>query len=418
MTAYSTPTLIYLGTVASTDVHERDTRSEQADDLVGLTRTYDEMSLVTVEVFDKDHDGVMEDDETCSRGDYIAYDAGAGATSQVTDSTMKALADITLADGSVISVEVVVMQMQNGDLFISDLLNGGTLDNLEISAVEITEITGDTYTGWFTNQSVDNTTLVAADATGGDGIVEGTDGADVIDTGYTGDPDGDMVDNGDALLPGEVGDDDIIVAGGGDDTVLAGEGDDEVFAGDGDDTVEGGAGDDLIYGDSNGGYAVDATTVREVLQWDQAPSYADEHDASAFTQNTGSVEVSFTMLSGSCNAQVEYEDRAGNVDGIDTGTLGAVDPNSGLAFEGDGAYDDAKVELSFSEAVSNVQFRVNDIDYDSSATVLAFDANGNALAVDLAGGSDLNISGDTAFATGGGLDFLIGGKRQRDRYLG
>ena len=62
---------------------------------------------------------------------------------------------------------------------------------------------------------------VAEDRHPPDGIVDGTDGADLIDVTYTGDPDGDRVDAGDALLQGEFGDDDIIRAGDGDDTVLA-----------------------------------------------------------------------------------------------------------------------------------------------------------------------------------------------------
>lgn len=62
-----------------------------------------------------------------------------------------------------------------------------------------------------------------------DGIVEGTDGDDMIDLAYTGDPEGDMIDNGDAILPGEDAEDDIVWAGAGDDTVKGGEGDDEIW---------------------------------------------------------------------------------------------------------------------------------------------------------------------------------------------
>lgn len=75
-----------------------------------------------------------------------------------------------------------------------------------------------------------------------DGIVEGTTGADLIDGDYTGDPEGDMVDHGDAMNYGTNGSDD--------DYILAGAGNDTVIAGNGNDTVEGGAGDDLIKGDS------------------------------------------------------------------------------------------------------------------------------------------------------------------------
>lgn len=83
-----------------------------------------------------------------------------------------------------------------------------------------------------------------------DGIVRGTDGAEVIDAAYIDPYDADRVDAGDALLPGEVGDDDIILAGGGNDIVRAGLGDDEVSAGTGDDLVDGGAGNDLLAGEA------------------------------------------------------------------------------------------------------------------------------------------------------------------------
>ena len=83
---------------------------------------------------------------------------------------------------------------------------------------------------------------------GPDGIVEGTSGDDLIDDDYTGDPEGDMVDNEDALDPTS-GDDDLIEAYSGDDTVVAGSGDDTVYGGDGDDSINGNSGDDSIYGE-------------------------------------------------------------------------------------------------------------------------------------------------------------------------
>lgn len=70
-----------------------------------------------------------------------------------------------------------------------------------------------------------------------DGFVDGGDEGDLIDEDYLGDPDGDLIDAGDAILPGTEGDDDFVRAGGGDDTVEAGQGND---------TVEGGEGDDII----------------------------------------------------------------------------------------------------------------------------------------------------------------------------
>ncbi|MCH2076539.1 MAG: Hint domain-containing protein [Rhodobacteraceae bacterium] len=81
-----------------------------------------------------------------------------------------------------------------------------------------------------------------------DGYVDGTDGDDLIDVDYDGDPNGDFVDNDDALLPGEAPQDDIIRAGDGDDTVFAGEGDDEIHGGAGDDEIFGEDGNDSIGG--------------------------------------------------------------------------------------------------------------------------------------------------------------------------
>jgi Ca2+-binding RTX toxin-like protein len=94
--------------------------------------------------------------------------------------------------------------------------------------------------------AVDN--LVFDDISTLDGIVSGTAGDDVIDAGYKGDPDGDRVDNNDAILDGDLGDDDLIVASAGDDLVLAGDGDDEVYGGVGDDTLRGQDGEDVLFG--------------------------------------------------------------------------------------------------------------------------------------------------------------------------
>ncbi len=81
-----------------------------------------------------------------------------------------------------------------------------------------------------------------------DGVVTGTSGADTIDTGYTGDLEGDVIDGGDGTGP--AGNEDVIYALDGDDTVDAGDGDDTIYGGAGNDTLFGGDGDDLIYGDS------------------------------------------------------------------------------------------------------------------------------------------------------------------------
>ncbi len=80
-----------------------------------------------------------------------------------------------------------------------------------------------------------------------DGLVFGTDDDDLIDGDYAGDPDGDFVDNGDALLdPGP--NDDRIFGFDGNDTIQAGDGNDLVYGGTGDDRAAGSSGSDTIYG--------------------------------------------------------------------------------------------------------------------------------------------------------------------------
>ena len=92
-----------------------------------------------------------------------------------------------------------------------------------------------------------------------DGTVEGTNGDDLIDIAYAGDTDGDRVDNNDAILPGDIGNDDLILARGGDDQVFAGNGDDEVYGGTGSDIIHGGDGNDILHGDAQSGATFDGT---------------------------------------------------------------------------------------------------------------------------------------------------------------
>lgn len=100
-----------------------------------------------------------------------------------------------------------------------------------------------------------------------DGVVDGTAGDDLIDLSYTGDPQGDRVDNADAILPGEALNDDIIVAGSGNDTVYGGLGNDDVLLGDGDDQASGDAGDDILRGENGNDFIV-GDTGRDTISGD------------------------------------------------------------------------------------------------------------------------------------------------------
>jgi Ca2+-binding RTX toxin-like protein len=92
-----------------------------------------------------------------------------------------------------------------------------------------------------------------------DGFVSGTSGNDTIKSGYT-DADGDKIDNNDAILPGENGNDDIVIAGAGNDKVESLAGNDEVYGGGGRDTIDAGHGNDVVYGDSTRPDAPSGTT--------------------------------------------------------------------------------------------------------------------------------------------------------------
>ncbi|WP_417599733.1 Hint domain-containing protein [Pararhodobacter oceanensis] len=80
-----------------------------------------------------------------------------------------------------------------------------------------------------------------------DGVVDGTDGNDSIESGYT-DAQGDEADNSGSRIDAHGGDD-TVRGGRGDDTIDGGAGNDFLFGNDGDDSIMGGEGHDSIWGD-------------------------------------------------------------------------------------------------------------------------------------------------------------------------
>ncbi len=236
-----------------------------------------------------------------------------------------------------------------------------------------------------------------------DGAVVGTPANDEMLPGYT-DPNGNQIDGDDGV-------NDTILALAGDDTVDAGEGDDLVYGGSGADSLDGNVGNDTIYGDSSGLGA--GGVVREAFKWSEAPDpdgpgdVDDDDDLSGgFTINTGSVNVTFSVLSSTPGSLTEFADNDQNVSDTES------DPNSSLFSDHDISDGSSEYELTFDQGVENVEFRINDIDNDSEVTILAYDENGNAIPVEMVGGSNLNmldtdgVNGvDTAQSQGGnGLD--------------
>ncbi len=215
----------------------------------------------------------------------------------------------------------------------------------------------------------------------GDGLVDGTDGNDVIDASYTGDADGDAIDDGHGNGPSGQGDE--VEAGAGNDTVLAG------------------AGDDLIYGDDG---HPSTSTPTEHLSW--TAQGADATDLSAgFTQSTGSIDVTVGFTDpGNNNSTFEVE--TGNTQYVGAGPYAT---RSAGRLYGNGDAETAVMTVDFAAAaganttgeVTDVSFRINDLDayagnHTDQLTVTAFDADGNPVAVTLTPGSDMSLSGNTA----------------------
>ena len=262
---------------------------------------------------------------------------------------------------------------------------------------------------------------------GKDGIVEGTENDDVIDTGYTGDPDGDRIDANDAILGNVGSNDDIVRAGAGNDSVLAGAGADTVDGEAGNDTLDGGEGDDslsggegldllrgaegsdtLVGGTGNdtllGDEGVTTTAVtgdRALFDWSKAPNFGNGNHASGFTQDTGDVNVTFSIdkLDGSYHdIENTYETSTQNTSDLDAD----VSETSSFSSVFDDDHTKVAYGFDFDAAVTDVEFRVNDIDGSGRVTILAEGPDG-PVEVTLTAGDKLYQSGQTVTSKGGYL---------------
>lgn len=238
-----------------------------------------------------------------------------------------------------------------------------------------------------------------------DGYVDGTSGDDVIDESYTEDPDGDQVNDPEAILPGTAPDDDYVRAGAGNDIVTTGAGDDTIEGNGGDDILSGGDGNDVIRGDT---IPTPATTGPEVLSW--IAEGADGTDISGgFTQDTGGMSVTASFVEGPINDQIETSNTSQYTEaGEPFATNSALNLGSSS-----GSGDNATVTLTFAaeagsgltNEVENAAFRINDIDQDGwqdIVTITAFDAAGNPVPVDITVDGDDSLTGNTVTAGGGG----------------
>ncbi|WP_407496513.1 Ig-like domain-containing protein, partial [Pseudooceanicola sp. MF1-13] len=194
-------------------------------------------------------------------------------------------------------------------------------------------------------------------------------------------------------LEGTVGNPGGGSADGGDDTMLGGSGDDSMYGNMGDDEMEGGAGADIIYGDNAEDVNGNGGGDRESFNWQ---GYDDATADAGFVQNTGSVNVTYARIKDT-NEHISTVDDATelNTSGIDGGGE-TVDSNSGLKSETKGHGNEGDFQWTFDQAVTNVEFNINDLDTDGVVKVIAFGPDGQQIPVDLNAGSGIDVNGSIA----------------------
>ncbi len=156
--------MIFLGRFADVDTDESNYSAESPNTLLGTYDAFSDLAVVAVTNHDQNDDGAISDNETRT-SDFVTYTRNGTNYTAKSDSTLDMWVRVTDTDGVVHTIEVVGIQMTNGDLFITDLNNAGTLDNLTIRSVEIYSIPSTNFSGYLTNQTVSNTTVCFASGT-------------------------------------------------------------------------------------------------------------------------------------------------------------------------------------------------------------------------------------------------------------
>ena len=181
---------------------------------------------------------------------------------------------------------------------------------------------------------------------------------------------------------------------GGNDSILGGDGNDLIFGNGGNDTIDGGNGNDTIYGDDTG--AAGTGTVRESFEWDQLRDPSGDNtlidNGDQFTsaaQDTGNVNVTFSKIAFTQSPVTTFSTDQQKVHSITDDGVGA-NPNSSLSSQLNANGESATYRWAFDQPVTNVSFRINDIDYSSEVTIKAYDAAGNLVPIRTENGSKIS----------------------------
>lgn len=336
--------------------------------------------------------------------------------------TITHINDVPLVAGQTVTLQTGEQVRLNADGTVTVFSDGGLgSSNLNYAIIDSA---GNTDTGFITITTVASLTR--------DGIIEGTAGNDVIQVGYLGDPDGDRVDNNDALgVGGTTGNGDFIQSGAGNDSIVAGNGNDVVYAGADNDTVFGGAGNDwvslgagndsfgtfgtdsagndTVFGDAGNDYIIGGAGsdrlyggaqndtlsggmgADSVYGGDGADAFmvTDDHEADLIDGGSGGTDTDTIFYANFLTTQgvnVTFT-------GAEAGTYGFVTTPSGFA-PGSGSFTDI-------EAVALTDY-ADTVNGTANTQAMAVSGNGGADA--LTGGS----AADSLFG-GAGSDTLTGG---------
>ena len=286
--------------------------------------------------------------------------------------------DYTDAQGDQISDQAEAVSAGQGD----DTITGsGGADTLTGGA-------GLDYVDYSDSSAAINVDLENSTASGGDAegdVLSGIDGiigSDFNDTIVGFDTAGADYTN---VLAGGAGNDSID-ARGADDTVYGDEGDDTLLGGTGSDYLHGGQGGDSVLGGDGDDTLVGGTQVADTdmnLSW--AAAGADEEDLSAgFVQDTGGINVAVSFTDDGNAGTISAE----TTDTQYVGPGEPFDPTSSASLTGGSTTGDTSTTtVAFSSAdravygdkVSNVSFRINDLDqsgWEDVVTIRAYDADG------------------------------------------
>lgn len=178
--ATTTVNHIYIGKLAIIDTDESDYDTDAAEAIQG---TYGDGDLELVEITqnDPEGDGIIHDDEH-GNDDTLSYTTSEGSFTLPVDASVLYSAMVTAVDGTQTSVQIVVKQMTNGDTFVVDLVDS-SLDNIEISSIQLVTPLATNFIGAYNSYSVENSSVCFCSGT----LIDTPNGPARVETLHPGD---------------------------------------------------------------------------------------------------------------------------------------------------------------------------------------------------------------------------------------